>query len=358
MKIITLCGTRPEIIRLSIIIDKLDKLVDHVLVYTNQNYDYNLSQIFFEELKIKPPKYYFYYEAKSFGDFIGNAMLEFEQILIREKPDKVLILGDTNSGLLAIVAQKYGIPVYHMEAGNRSYDERLPEEANRKIIDSVSKYNLPYTENSKQNLLREGYPTNFILKTGNPIYEVMRKYDNEIENSDILSKLEIEENKYVLVTAHRKENVDDPETLINIFNALDMISNDTTVIFPIHPRTKEKYDNLNRGFIDNNIKFIYPLGFFDFIKLEKNAKCVISDSGTVQEETTIMGVRAITIRESTERLETIECGSNILCGTRTFQIFDAYNAILKMEKHNWYVPEEYCVPNVSDIVIKILLGKV
>jgi UDP-N-acetylglucosamine 2-epimerase (non-hydrolysing) len=353
MKILTIVGTRPELIRLSVIIEKLDQLVEHILVYTNQNYDYNLSGRFFDDLKIRKPNYYFSKEAKTFPDFLSNAILEFEKILNDEKPNKILILGDTNSGLLSIIAERYKIPIYHMEAGNRCYDSRLPEEANRKIIDSVSTYNLPYTENSKQNLLSEGYHKNYVFKTGNPIYEVLNKFIIEIHNSKILSELNLE--KYVLVTVHRTENVDNEDSLRSIIYAINTISEQFTVVLSLHPRTKNKIEEFGINF-NNNVIVSNPFGFFDFIKLEKNAKCVISDSGTVQEEVCIFGVPSLTIRESTERQETIECGSNILCGTKTQNIINAFNIAIK-RNNKWNVPEEYLNKNVSDTIINILLGK-
>jgi len=355
MKILTITGTRPELIRLSIIIEKLNMLVNHVLIYTNQNYDYNLSGRFFDEMKIRKPNYYFEKESQSFGDFLGNAILEFEKVLKVEKPDKILTLGDTNSGLLSIVAEKHKIPVYHMEAGNRCYDERLPEEANRRIIDSISKYNLPYTENSKQNLLNEGHHKNYVFKIGNPIFEVLNKFENDINKSVIMHEWNLEDGKFVLVTAHRTENVDNKESLKSIINAINEISENYCVVFSLHPRTKNKLEKFNI-ILNKNILVSHPLGFFDFIKLEKNAMCVISDSGTVQEECCIFGVPTLTIRESTERQETIECGSNILCGIKTENIVEAfYSAINRGNK--WYVPNDYLVENVSDTVINILIGK-
>jgi len=361
MKILTITGTRPELIRLSVIIEKLDALVDHVLVYTNQNYDNNLSKRFFEDLKIRQPDYYFEKQASSFADFFSNAILEFEKIINNERPDKILVLGDTNSGLLSIVAQKYGIPVYHMEAGNRCYDDRLPEEANRKIIDSVAKYNLPYTENSKQNLLNEGYHKNYVFKTGNPIYEVLNHFNNSIEKSIILYEWNLEDSlsfvktDYVLVTAHRSENVDNEESLKNIVAALNEISEIIKVVVSLHPRTKNKIEKFGL-ILNKKILVSSPMGFFDFVKLEKNATLVITDSGTVQEECCIFGVPALTIRESTERQETIECGSNVLCGTKKENIIEAFYALIN-RKNKWKVPDDYLVENVSDTVINLILGK-
>lgn len=355
MRILTITGTRPELIRLSLIIKKLDKLVNHILVYTNQNYDYNLSTIFFKELDIRQPNYYFDFKYNSFGEFLGKSIMEFEKILLIEKPDKILVLGDTNSGLLSIVGEKYKIPIYHMEAGNRSYDNRLPEETNRKIIDNVSTYNLPYTEGSKQILLDEKFDRNRVFKTGNPIYEVLNYYQKEIENSDILNKLDIKDLRYVLVTTHRTENVDNEETLKNIIKSINDISKEHLVVFSVHPRTRDKIKKFNVQ-LGVNIIVSEPFGFFDFIKLEQNATCVISDSGTVQEEACIFQVPAITIRETTERRETIECGSNILCGTKYNDIMESFH-IINNTNSTWKVPEDYLVENVSDIVINILAGK-
>ena len=367
MKVLTITGTRPELIRLSLIIKKLDKLVDHILIYTNQNYDKNLSTIFFDELGIRNPDYYFDSGYNSFGEYFGNSIIEFEKILKEEKPDKILILGDTNSGLLSIIAERYKIPIYHMEAGNRCFDERVPEEINRKIIDITSTYNLPYTENSKQNLLSEGFHKNKIYKTGNPIYEVLNHYEEEIDNSNILDDLHLLNGvgndpvpmidriltDYVLVTIHRAENVDDGCSLEEIFKFLNTISKDKKVIFPIHPRTKSKISDIK---INSNIILTEPMGFFDFVKLEKHAFCVISDSGTVTEETMIFGVPSLIVRESTERQELIENGSSILTGINYNTMMDSYNNINKVG-NKWDKIDDYFCENVSDKVIRILLGK-
>jgi UDP-N-acetylglucosamine 2-epimerase (non-hydrolysing) len=355
MKILTLVGTRPELIRLSIIIKKLDELVDHVLVYTNQNYDYDLSGVFFDELSIRKPNYYFDNKGYSLAGFLANAMVEFERILDVEKPDKLLVLGDTNSGLLSLLAERRKISIYHMEAGNRCYDKRLPEETNRRIIDHLSTYNLPYTENSKYHLLSEGFHRNNVFKTGNPIYEVLNFFGQEISSSDVLEKLDLTSQKFVLVTAHRAENVDDHESLSNIIIAINTISRQFKVIFSVHPRTKDKLKKSDLKLLDD-VVLSKPFGFFDFVKLERNAKVVISDSGTVQEECCIFGVPSLTIRESTERHETIECGSNVLVGTRYENIVAAFNAVIK-RRNRWVAPADYLIDDVSDIVINILLGK-
>jgi len=355
MKIITITGTRPELIRLSVIIKKLDLLVDHVLVYTNQNYDYNLSGRFFDEMGIRSPDYYFDENGGSFGSFLGKAIIEFEKIIKEEEPDKILILGDTNSGLLSIIAERYKIPIYHMEAGNRCYDERVPEEMNRKIIDTLSRYNLPYTENSKQNLLNEGFHKNFVYKIGNPIFEVLEHYKPNIDDSTILNKLQLKYLEYVLATVHRAENVDNIENLIHIFESLNTISEKMKVVLPIHPRTRQKIKG--KVVLSDNIIVIDPQGFFDFVSLEKHAFCVISDSGTVTEETMLFDVPSLIIRESTERQELIENGSSILTGMEYGSIVNGFNFISLLEPINWEKLEDYTCKNVSDKVIKILIGK-
>ena len=361
MTILTITGTRPELIRLSVIIKKLDDLVDHVLVYTNQNYDYNLSGRFFDEMKIREPDYYYQERSSSFGEFLSRGFTWFEEILDKTTPDKILVLGDTNSGLLTILAERRGIPIYHMEAGNRCFDDRVPEETNRRIIDSLSTYNLPYTENSKQNLLNSGFHKNSVFKTGNPIFEVLTANHTEIEKSEILTDLGIKKGDYVLATFHRSENVDNEGPLMEIVDALNKISERNHVVISLHPRTKSKLKVVEErclvdSMLNDNIIVLDPLGFFDFVHLEKNAKCVISDSGTVQEECCIYGVPSLTIRESTERQETIECGSNILCGTDKDVIVEAFNTTIG-RNHTWHVPTDYMISHVSDTVINILIGK-
>lgn len=356
MKIITVVGTRPELIRLSVLLNKLDNICEHTFVYTNQNYDYNLSGKFFDELGIRKPDYYFDNKGYSIGSFLANVILQFEEIIIKEKPDKMLVLGDTNSGLLSLIAEKYKVPIYHQEAGNRCFDRRVPEETNRRVIDHLSTYNLPYTENSKQNLLKEGFHKNYVFKTGNPIYEVLNYYEQEIENSDILNKLSLEKQKFVLVTAHRTENVDNFESLSSIIKAINKISEQFKVVFSLHPRTKDKIKKFDIK-ISGNVIINKPFGFFDFVKLEKNAKCLISDSGTSIEEASIFNVPSITIRNCTERQELIECGSTILSGTNTDQIINIFNVLIN-RTYKWTPPTDYLVENVSDTVINILMGKV
>ncbi|MBN1451630.1 MAG: UDP-N-acetylglucosamine 2-epimerase (non-hydrolyzing) [Anaerolineales bacterium] len=356
MKVMTVLGTRPEIIRLSRIIEKLDRTCQHVLVHTGQNYDPNLNDVFFQQLDVRAPDHYL--NAKgSLGEQLGILLAETEKILQKEKPDKLLILGDTNSALSAIIAKRYGIPVYHMEAGNRCYDDRVPEEVNRRIIDHSSDVLMPYTERSRQNLLREGIPGQCIFVTGNPIYEVIRHYDDQIQASTILRDLELAAAKYFLVTLHRAENVDLEERLRELTLALERIQQEHNlpVIVSTHPHTRARMESF--GIINQNadVHFLQPFGFFDFIKLEQNAACVLSDSGTVQEECAIFKVANVTLRDVTERPETLECGSNVLTGANAESIIRCVGLVLG-QKEGWYVPPEYLVENVSDTVLKILYG--
>ncbi len=357
MKVMTILGTRPEIIRLSLVIPALDKHCDHVLVHTGQNYDERLNDIFFKELKVRPPDYYLGVKAGSFGEQIGKIFTEIEKVFLKEKPDRVLILGDTNTDLSAIVAKRLGIPVFHMEAGNRCYDDRVPEEVNRRIIDHSSTILMPYTHNSQQNLLAEGIKGEYIYVTGNPIYEVIRHYARKIEGSQALTRLNLKPQQYFLVTAHRAENVDIKDRLNNLLTALNNINKkyNQPIICSLHPRTKNKIAQFGLKVNNKNIRLLEPFGFFDFISLEKQARCVITDSGTVQEECCILKVPNITIRDTTERPETLECGSNILTGMDPDMIMNAV-AIVLAKKPDWEPPAEYLAKNVADKVVKIVLG--
>jgi len=378
MKILTITGTRPELIRLSVILEKLDEVCDHIHVYTNQNAQPELSTIFFEDLKIRKPDYTFHptpstdrypmpvgpdvelskSPSHTLGDFIGYGFVEMARILTIEKPDKVLVLGDTNSGLMSIIASKMGFPVYHMEAGNRCYDGAVPEETNRKVIDACSYMNLPYTEGSKQNLINEGFHKNLIFKTGNPINEVLQAYRTSIIGSNILSKLKLKNGviakSFALLSFHRTENVDTTSVVKSVMAAMLVVGKDMPVIFPIHPRTKDQFKKQGVE-IPDNVICIDPIGFFDFVKLEQKAQVVFTDSGTVPEETTLFGTPCIVLRNTTERPELMESGSLILAGTKTRDILTAYHQIRKC-KQVWQILDDYGKENVSDTVIRILLG--
>jgi UDP-N-acetylglucosamine 2-epimerase (non-hydrolysing) len=357
MKNLTILGTRPEIIRLSLIIPKLDRLCQHVLAHTGQNFSRELSEIFFEQLGLRKPDYFWGVRTEPVGEQIGDIISKCEDVLLKEKPDRLLLLGDTNSALAAIMAKRMGIPVYHMEAGNRCYDDRVPEEVNRRIIDHSSDVLMPYTERSRANLIREGIEGDRIHVIGNPIYEVITHYETEINGSKIISQRDLKKGGYFLVTMHRQENVDDKNRLQNLVEALVLLEKEYEfpVICSLHPRTRNRIEDFGINVNNENIRFLVPLGFFDFVNLERNAFCVISDSGTVQEECCIFKVPNITIRDTTERPETIECGSNILSGTEPKSIVRCVRTVLE-QKPNWMVPPEYSVENVSNTVIKIVLG--
>lgn len=346
MKVVTILGTRPELIRLSRIIPKLDEYCEHIIVHTGQNYDYTLDKIFRDELNIREPDYYL--DARgAFSVQLAQIFTGLEEVLIKEKPDAFLVLGDTNSSMGAIIAKRMGIRVFHMEAGNRCHDERSPEEVNRRIIDHCSDILMPYTENSRRNLLDEGIPGKNIYVTGNPIKEVMDYYTTPDPFNNHESKVQLYEPFY-LVTLHRQENVDDPERLANFVKAINAL--DKKVVWPMHPRTKKQLkDKLGK-----HVDVMEPLGFLDFIKCEKMALCVLTDSGTVQEECAILGTSVVTLRDTTERPETIEMGTNMITGNDPEDIARAVK--LTIHGYNNGAPLEYLRESVSDTVAKIVLG--
>jgi UDP-N-acetylglucosamine 2-epimerase (non-hydrolysing) len=358
MKIMTVLGTRPEIIRLSRIIENLDRLCEHVLVHTGQNFDPRLSELFFDELGVRQPDHFLGVRGETFGEQIGRIITGCERVLIAERPDRLLILGDTNSALSAIVAKRLGIPVYHMEAGNRCYDDRVPEEVNRRIVDHSSDVLMPYTERSRMNLLREGIEGRRVFVTGNPIREVIEHYGPRIEASKIHEELGVSTGNYFLVTMHRAENVDVEERLRALIQSLEALQREygLPIICSTHPRTRAVMERFKvDAEAHGQIRFCEPFGLFDFVALEKKAFCVLSDSGTVQEECCIFRVANVTIRDVTERPETIECGSNMLSGAEPETVMRCVRAVLD-QKNDWAVPPEYMAGNVSRTVVKILLG--
>jgi len=357
MKVMTVLGTRPEIIRLSRIIGQLDRMCEHVLVHTGQNYDPNLNEIFFQELGVRQPDRYLGVRGATFGEQIGKIIAESEQVILNEKPDRVLILGDTNSCLAAVVAKRLGIQVYHMEAGNRCYDDRVPEEVNRRIVDHSSDVLMPYTERSRANLLREGFAGHRVYVVGNPIYEVIRHYEDAIRASLILDKLGLAKGQYFLVTLHREENVDVDHRLRSFIRGLELLHEEyqVPVLCSLHPRTKSRMERCGLDPGNAGLLFHVPFGFFDFVALEQSALCVLSDSGTVQEECCIFKVANVTLRDVTERPETIECGSNMLSGCEPETILRCVRVVLD-RRQEWRVPPEYTVEHVSDTVVKIVLG--
>jgi UDP-N-acetylglucosamine 2-epimerase (non-hydrolysing) len=358
LKIVTILGTRPEIIRLSLIIKKLDQFADqHILVHTGQNFTHSLNDVFFQEFQLRQPDYILMKQQFSFGNQIAHLFSDLEKILLNEKPDKVLVLGDTNSALSSIVTERLNIPVVHMEAGNRCFDLSVPEEKNRKVIDAISTFNLPYTKYSRENLIKEGVPLNRIMVSGNPIYEVLTKYQESIDNSKVLEELQISMKNYMLVTAHRAENVDNPVHLNEILTGLNLVAEffQMPIICSIHPRTKSKITENSSMQMHPLVQFHEPFGFFDFVKLEKNAFCVLTDSGTVQEECCLFQVPTVTMRNSTERPETVECGSNCVSGVSANQILSSVKVMAYQQKH-WTIPEGYGDLDVSDRVVKFILG--
>lgn len=354
MKILTILGTRPELIRLSRIIPLLDKFSKQVIVHTGQNYDENLDKVFFENFKLRKPNYYL--DAKgSFGQQISIILNKIEKIINIEKPDRFLVLGDTNSSLGAIMAKRMGIKVFHMEAGNRCYDDKVPEEVNRRIIDHSSDYLLPYTYRSCENLTSEGISRNRIFVIGNPIFEVLKYNEKKIRNSKILEKLKLKKNKFFLLTLHRSENTDDPKRIYQLIQSFDKIYKKYKLktIWPIHPRSRKSI-TINKIKLPKGLEIIEPLDFFNFIKLEKNCYCTITDSGTVQEECAIFNIPNLTIRDSTERPETIEHGSNFITGVSIDKILNGISLTLK-NRNKSQCPLEYKYKNVSNTVAKIIL---
>jgi UDP-N-acetylglucosamine 2-epimerase (non-hydrolysing) len=357
MKILTVLGTRPEIIRLSRVIDKLDQLCEHRLVHTGQNFDPLLTDVFFADLGIRAPDRGLGVAGATFGKQIGAMFAAVDGVLREEQPDALLVLGDTNSGLCSVLAKRMGIPVFHMEAGNRCYDDRVPEEVNRRVIDHSSTVLMPYTQRSKENLLREGIAGERIYVTGNPIHEVLEFYADRIAASTALDRLALEPGRYFLVTMHRAENVDIDARLRDLKAAIERagIEYGMPVICSLHPRTRQKMAEFGIDADNGRVLFLEPLGLFDFVALERNAFCVLSDSGTVQEECCLFGVPTVTVRDVTERPETLECGSNILAGVDPTRVMDCVRTVAS-HRGGWSPPPEYLVADVSSVVVNIVLG--
>lgn len=356
MKLMIVLGTRPEIIRLANIIGRLDELCELTVVHTGQNYDRNLSDVFFEQLGVRRPDRHL--EARgSFGPQVGTMLAECERIFTENRPDRFLVLGDTNSGVTAFLAKRMGIPVFHMEAGNRCFDDRVPEEVNRRVIDHSSDILMPYTERSRANLLREGIESNRVYVTGNPIYEIIETYRDSIDSSGILAELDLCVRDYFLVTMHRAENVDRIDRLSQLMAGLERLAADfgKPVVVSTHPRTRQRMDEHGIAPASDSIRFLPPFPFFDFVNLELNAFCVISDSGTVQEECCIYKIPNVTIRDVTERPETVECGSNVLAGSDPDRLLRCVSAVTSGSR-DWTPPPEYLKPDVTSIVVNILMG--
>ena len=359
IKVMTIVGTRPEIIRLSEVIKACDKYFEHILGHTGQNWDYTLNQVFFEELSLREPDYYLNSVGKHLGETIGNIIAKSYEVLEKEMPNALLILGDTNSCLAAVAAKRLKIPVFHMEAGNRCFDQNVPEEINRKIVDHISDINLPYTEHSRRYLLSEGFRKEHIYVTGSPMHEVLIKNMEKIDQSRPLEKLGLEKGKYILVSAHREENIDIEKNFFKLMNGINVIAEhyNIPVIYSTHPRSMKKIEERNFKF-NPLVKNLKPFGFFEYNKLQKNAYAVISDSGTLSEESSMLNFPGILIRTSTERPEVLDKGNMIIGGIEGGEIIQAIDMVRTyFEENNRYeLPVDYRDINVADKVVRIILS--
>jgi len=363
LKVLTVVGTRPEIIRLSRVLAKLDEseAIDHILVHTGQNYDYELNQVFFEDLALRKPDYFLNAAGKNAATTIGQILINIDPILEEERPDAFLVLGDTNSCLCAIPAKKRKIPIFHMEAGNRCFDQRVPEETNRKIVDHVSDINLTYSDIAREYLLREGLPADRVIKTGSPMYEVLHHYMPRIENSTILKQLSLEKDSYFVVSAHREENINTEKNFNNLVLSLNNIAEiyKLPVIVSTHPRTRNMVKEMGTLFNDL-VMLEKPFGLSDYLSLQVNAKAVLSDSGTISEESSILNFPALNIREAHERPEAMEEASVMMVGLNPERILQALNELNGQQKtiRNFRLVSDYAMPNVSDKVVRIIISYV
>jgi UDP-N-acetylglucosamine 2-epimerase (non-hydrolysing) len=360
LKVMTIVGTRPEIIRLSRTITLLDEYTDQIIVHTGQNYDYELNDIFFKELELRKPDYFLNIDTSSLGSAVGDIIRKSEEVLKKEKPDALLVLGDTNSCLSAYMAKRMHIPIFHMEAGNRCFDFNVPEEINRRIIDHIADFNLVYTEHARRHLLSEGLSHRRIYLTGSPMKEVLDYYLPKIKSSNILEILSLRTKKYFVISIHREENVDNPDNLKKILNVLKLLSEEYKypIIVSTHPRTKKRLKELNALKNEKNISFLKPFGFLDYIHLQMNAACTISDSGTISEESSILSFPAISIRESIERPEALDTGTIVLTGLNKSVVLRSILIVMKEfeTKKNYQIPVEYEINNTSWRVLKLIQG--
>ncbi len=360
IKVMTILGTRPEIIRLSRVIALLDEHVEHILVHTGQNYDYELNEVFFKDLELNTPKYFLGADTSSLAATIGDILKKTEEVLKKEKPDAFLVLGDTNSCLSAYIAKRQKVPVFHMEAGNRSFDFNVPEELNRRIIDHIADFNLVYTEHARRHLISEGLPHRRIYLTGSPMREVLDHFSEKIEKSQILEKMDLERGQYFVASFHREENVDRPENLKSIVNSLEMLYKcyGIPIIVSTHPRTRKRLDELGDIENDTGIRFMKPFSFTDYVYLQKQAKCTLSDSGTISEESAILSFPAVSIRKSMERPESQDTGSIILSGLESDHIMNAVQIVLGEFDRGLVreIPADYQISNTSMRVLKLIAG--
>lgn len=364
LKVMTILGTRPEIIRLSRVLARLDQFTDHVIVHTGQNYDYELNEIFFEDLGVRRPDHFLGIGGGSLGETLGKILTESERVIAAERPDAVLVLGDTNSAISAIMARRMKVPVYHMEAGNRSFDRNVPEETNRKLVDHIADFNLVYTEHARRHLLSEGMHHRRIYLTGSPMREVLEHYRAQITKSDVLDRLKLKRRSYFIVSLHREENVDSSARLLQLAEILDALAaaHDMPVIVSTHPRTRKRLETMSERTPHPLVQYLKPFGFHDYNQLQLNAFCAISDSGTIAEEASILGFPAITPRDAIERPEGLDVGCIIMTGLHRETILDAVSAVTCMFAEREAlslahpVPADYCIANTSERVVCLILG--
>lgn len=362
LKVMTVVGTRPEIIRLSRVMAALDasEAIEHIIVHTGQNYDYELNQIFFDDLSIRKPDFFLDAAGTTATETIGNILIKIDPLLETEKPDAFMVLGDTNSCLCAIPAKKRQIPIFHMEAGNRCFDQRVPEETNRKIVDHISDINLTYSDIAREYLLREGLSADRIIKTGSPMFEVLHHYLSSIEASDVLKRLSLEENKFFVVSAHREENINNEKNFLGLMESLNQIAAkyDYPIIMSTHPRTRNMIEKKNIG-MHKNVQFLKPLGFNDYNALQMKSYAVLSDSGTISEESSVLNFRALNIREAHERPEAMEEASVMMVGLNPERIMQGLIQLQYQktdDERNFRTVADYSMPNVSDKVVRVILS--
>ena len=361
LKIMTIVGTRPEIIRLSRTMALLDKYTQQIIVHTGQNYDFELNEVFWNDLELRKPDHFLNVDVSSLGATVGDIMRRSEEVMLLEKPDAVLVLGDTNSCLAAYIAKRLRIPVFHMEAGNRSFDFNVPEEINRRIIDHIADFNLVYTEHARRHLISEGLMHRRIYLTGSPMREVLDYYQDKINNSGILETLKLIKNGYFVVSTHREENVDSPENLRKIIAILNQLAEqyNLPVIVSTHPRTRKRMEQLTDIVLDERVQYLKPFGFLDYVNLQMNALCTISDSGTISEESAMLSFPAISLRQSMERQEAQDTGTIILTGFEPAIVINAIGTVIEefLEKNTYTeIPREYSITNTSWRVLKLILG--
>lgn len=359
LKVMTVVGTRPEIIRLSAVINKLEKseAIEHTLVHTGQNYDYELNEVFFQDFNLRKPDYFLNAATGTAVETVGNILIKIDPIMEKVRPDAVLILGDTNSCLCAIAAKRRHIPIFHMEAGNRCFDQRVPEETNRKIVDHTADINLTYSDIAREYLLREGLPADRIIKTGSPMFEVINSRKEDIEKSDVLERLKLEEGKYFVVSAHREENINSEINFLDLVNSLNAVAEkyNMPIIVSTHPRTRNMIEAKGIKF-NPLVMTMKPLGFNDYVKLQIEAKAVLSDSGTISEESSILGFRALNIRQAHERPEAMEEASVMMVGLKKERILQGLKVLETQEKGTLRHVADYSMVNVSDKVLRIILS--